>query len=67
MFVKRRDATFLSLWCQAGSRGTWPARLTYCSSETGDEFVLTLAAWDKERGKERIIKQCIMQYSKADP
>ena len=64
MVVNGRDTTFLSLGYQA----RWLrdlARLTYCSPEAGEEFLHTPVTWDKVRGKERIIKQYIMQYSKA--
>ena len=59
IFVNRRDVTFPSLGCQAGGRGT------DCSSEAGEYFLHAPVTWDKERGKERIIKLCIMKYSKG--
>ena len=72
MFVNRRSekrtdreeiCELSSLGCQA----RWPrgSGWHHCSSEAEKEFLHTLVTWDREQGKETVIKQCSMEYSMA--
>ena len=63
MFVTEETQTFCPWGATLVAEGLGQADLLFFW--IGEEILHTPAAWDKERGKERIIKQCIQQYSKS--